>query len=94
MKNNIFKQETVQKLTTRINQLIPNTTPRWGKMNVSQMLTHCNVSYEMVYDDIHPKPNIFLKFILKSFVKSKVVSDTPYPKNGKTAPQFDNKGYS
>ncbi len=88
MKNNIFQQETVSQIMERINKLNPNSKANWGKMNVGQMLTHCNVTYEMVYTDKHKKPNAFLKFILKKLVKNKVVSDKPYPKNGKTAPQF------
>jgi len=57
-------------------------------MSVDQMLAHCNVTYEMVYDDIHQKPNVFIRFILKSFVKKKVVDESPYPRNIRTAPQF------
>jgi hypothetical protein len=57
-------------------------------MSVDKMLAHCNVTYEMLYDEKYPKPNAFLKFILKTFVKNKVVSETLYGKNGKTAPEF------
>lgn len=92
MKNNIFKQEIVAHTIGRINSLSSDTKANWGKMNVAQMLAHCNVTYEMVYDDKHPKPNVFLKFILTKMVKNQVVSDKPYPKNGKTAPQFIIKG--
>ena len=88
MKHNVFQEATVQKILKRIHQLTPSSTPKWGKMNVSQMLAHCNVTYEMVYDNTHPKPNAFLKFILKRLVKNKVVSDKPFSKNSKTAPQF------
>ena len=52
------------------------------------MLAHCNVSYEMIYDNIHKKPNAFVRMILKMAVKNKVVSNKPYGKNGQTAPQF------
>ena len=52
------------------------------------MLAHCNVTYEMVYENIHPKPNAFIKFILKLLVKKKVVTDMPYQQNGQTAPAF------
>lgn len=62
-------------------------------MNVSQMLAHCNVSYEMAYDNIHPKPNVFMKFILEFLVKQKVVDDKPYARNNGTAPQFVIKGH-
>lgn len=88
MKNNIFQEETVNQVVQRIQSLNPETTPQWGKMKVAQMLAHCNVGYEMVYDDIHPKPNALMKLMLKTFVKKQVVSEKPYPKNGKTAPQF------
>lgn len=88
MKNNIFTLDTVTQIMVRINQLSPESKPEWGKMSVDQMLAHCNVSYEMVYEDKHPKPNFLVKFMLKMIVKNKVVSDIPYPKNGRTAPQF------
>ena len=88
MKNNIFKDEAVTEVLNRINKLTAETTPNWGGMTVGQMLAHCNVSYEMVYTDTHKKPNAFVKFMLKTLVKSKVVDGKPYPKNGRTAPQF------
>ena len=88
MKNNIFEKETVNRIIERINKLTPRSKANWGKMDVGQMLAHCNVTYEMVYETKHPKPNPFFKLILKLFVKKKVVSDRPYSKNGKTAPQF------
>jgi len=85
---NIFSKETTDGLVQRIEQLTNNTERKWGKMTVAQMLAHCNVTYEMVYTDKHPKPNAFLKFVLKMFVKNTVVGTAPFKKNGKTAPQF------
>ena len=52
------------------------------------MLAHCNVTYEMVYDNIHPKPKGFQKWLMKAFVKKIVVSEKPYKKNNRTAPAF------
>ena len=57
-------------------------------MNVAQMLAHCNVTYEMVYEDKHPKPGAIMKFILKSFIKKVVTGDKPYKHNSQTAPAF------
>lgn len=85
---NIFSITDSKKFVERVNQLKNNSKPAWGKMSVDQMLAHCNVMYEMVYDTIHPKPNVVLRFILKSFIKNKVVNETPYPRNIRTAPQF------
>jgi hypothetical protein len=85
---NIFTKEISDTIIQRIESLSPATQPKWGKMSVAQMLAHCNVTYEMIYDDIHPAPNAVMKFILKAFIKNKVTSETPYAHNSKTAPQF------
>lgn len=85
---NLFDKKGLQETIDRINQLTPSTTPAWGKMNVSQMLAHINVAYEMTYEDIHKKPGAFARFMLKLIVKKPVVNEAPYPKNGRTAPQF------
>ena len=89
---NVFLKVDSDQFINRIKQLDSNRQPLWGKMSVDQMLAHCNVMYEMVYDNIHTKPNAFMRFILKSFVKNKVVDESPYPKNSRTAPQFIIKG--
>ncbi|MEE9439918.1 MAG: DUF1569 domain-containing protein [Saprospiraceae bacterium] len=88
MNDNIFKEEDVNILIARLNRLKRKTEPLWGKMAVGQMLAHLNIGFEMIYEKIHPKPNVLMKFILKRFVKKSVVSKTPYPKNARTAPQF------
>jgi hypothetical protein len=85
---NIFTKSVADSIIQRINTLTPTTSPQWGKMAVAQMLAHCCVSYEMTYEDRHPKPKGFMKFILKLLVKNKVVSETPYKHNGPTAPAF------
>lgn len=85
---NIFRTEDCNEFVNRINHLTLESQALWGKMTVAQMVAHCNVAYEMVYDDIHPKPNGFMKFILKLLVKNKVVNETLYLRNNQTAPQF------
>jgi len=57
-------------------------------MNVGQMLAHCNVTYEFLYEDKHKKPGFLKKQMLKLFVKNIVVSDKPYKKNNPTSPEF------
>ncbi|WP_435414752.1 DUF1569 domain-containing protein [Polaribacter aestuariivivens] len=85
---NIFTKEVSNEVISRIEKLTPETQPNWGTMSVAQMLAHCCVTYEMVYTNKHPKPNAFTRWILKTVIKNSVVSEKPYPKNGKTAPQF------
>lgn len=85
---NAFDKKDVEGLLARIEKLTPETKPQWGKMSVEQMLAHCNVAYEFIYDNKHPKPNAIKRFILKLFVKNIVVSEKPYKKNSQTAPEF------
>ena len=85
---NIFDKVIAQNMITRIETLTTESKGNWGKMSVSQMLAHCSVAYEMVYTDKHPEPNALVKLLLKLFVKKAVVSEKPYPRNGRTAPQF------
>ena len=85
---NIFTKTVADTVIQRINNLAPTTQGLWGKMAVAQMLAHCGVTYEMLYEDKHPKPNAFVRFMLKTFVKKNVVNEAPYKKNSGTAPAF------
>ena len=85
---NIFDVNISNSLVNRIESLQASKTPIWGKMSVDQMLAHCNVTYEMVYDNKHKKATGFKKFMLNLFVKPIVVNEKPYKKNGRTAPEF------
>lgn len=85
---NVYDLNDVNVIISRINNLTPTTKQLWGKMDVAKMLAHCNVTYEMVYDNIHKKPNAIFRFILKLFVKKIVTNEVEYKKNSSTAPEF------
>ena len=96
MIKNIFDKPVVDEVINRINNLTTDSKPLWGKMSVSQMLAHCCVTYEFIYENKHPVPGTFKKILLKLFVKKTVVSDKPYKRNNPTAPEFlirDNKNF-
>lgn len=84
----IFTPEVSNEIIERINHLSPVSRPEWGKMDVAQMLAHCNVTYEFLYEDMYPKPGKFKKWLLKTFVKNVVVGEKPYKRNSQTAPEF------
>ena len=86
---NVFTKEVSDGLIDRINKLTPESQRQWGKMDVSKMLAHCCVTYEMVYEPgKHPKPNPVMGLILRWFVKGTVTGEKPFKKNNPTAPQF------
>ena len=85
---NLFDEKEAQQAIVRIETLTPESQPQWGKMNVSEMLAHCNVAYELVYTDKHPKPKGLQKFLIKLFAKKIVVGPKPFKKNLRTSPVF------
>lgn len=86
---NVFDARTAQNYINRINSLTADMQPLWGRMNPAQMLAHCCVTYEFVYEPQKHKPvGALAKFLLKTFVKPKVVGPKSYPKNTPTGPQF------
>ncbi len=85
---NIFDQNVTAELIERLDKLTPETKQLWGKMSVSKMLAHCNVAYEMVYDNIHKPPTAFMKMVLQLLIKERITNEKPYKKNNPTAPQF------
>lgn len=85
---NTFDPQVTKEVIGRINNLTKDTQPKWGKMSVGQMLAHLCISYEMVYTDKHSRPNGFMRFLLKAFLKNTIVGEKPYKKNSRTAPAF------
>lgn len=86
---NIFDQTDTSHFIKRINTLTEDSFPKWGTMSVDKMLAHCNVTYELIYEqEKHKKPNRLMKWVLTKFVKPKVVSETPYKHNSPTAAMF------
>ena len=85
---NIFTKEVSDGVINRIGQLTLKSKPIWGKMTVDQMLAHCCVTYETIYTDNHPRPNALSRFVIRLLAKGTVTGPKPYPKNGRTAPQF------
>ncbi|UIR57298.1 DUF1569 domain-containing protein [Sphingobacterium sp. SRCM116780] len=89
MIKNIFETEVANEIVDRINKLKPTDKQHWGKMSVDQMLTHCNIAYKYTFEPAQfKKPGTLKKFFLKKFVKKLVVGEKPYPRNGRTAPDF------
>jgi len=85
---NIFEPAVAEKVINRIDKLTPETRPEWGKMDVSQMMAHCNVAYEMAFENKHPKPNAIMRWFIQLMAKSTVCGDKPYKKGQQTAPAF------
>ena len=85
---NIYTAPVAEQFINRINKLSANTEKQWGKMNASQMMAHCNVSYDMAFNESYKKSNPILRFILKNLAKKGLVNENPLTKNSSTATEM------
>lgn len=86
---NFFDKSVNDTVIARIQQLTPESKALRGKMNVAQMLAHCSVSFEYGFEpEKHKRPNWLMRWFISLMAKKMVVSDTPYPHNGRTAPDM------
>lgn len=86
----LFNTETHQAILNRINSLNESSQASWGKMNVGQMLKHCQLPLEIATKKRQMTTKVgFLKgLIFKSIVKSHMYNDKPWKQNLQTPKEF------
>ncbi len=83
----LFNPEHNQEIIARINKLTPASTPQWGKMNVSQALTHCQRPLQVAYGELKLK-RVFIGFLFGKMMKKKLLSPAEFGKNMPTDKHF------
>ena len=84
---NLFEKEALAEIEQRIQALQPGAAAQWGKMNVAQMLAHCNIAFEYPNKNIK-KPRLFMGRLIGWAIKPMIYNDKPTMKNAPTAPEF------
>ena len=85
--NNLFSKLAVAEIIKRIDSLQSDSKALWGKMNVSQMLTHCRLALEVATGK-KDLSRIFIGRIFGTFFKSTFYNDKQLQKNSPTAGYF------
>jgi Protein of unknown function (DUF1569) len=80
---------SLHKLIERINKLEPGSTPKWGKMTVEEMLTHCSSAIRMGLGDV-PGSVKFGK-AKAALARWLFIDVFPFPKGSPTAPELHPK---
>lgn len=85
----LFNTEAHQEILNRINNLDENSQAVWGKMNVGQMLKHCQIPIEIALGkrNMETKVGFFKKLIFKAF-KPMMYNDKLWKHNIKTPKEF------
>ncbi|GLB48814.1 DUF1569 domain-containing protein [Neptunitalea lumnitzerae] len=84
----IFENETYSEIKERLDKISPDQKAIWGKMNVTQMLAHCQKPIELTLGKTTlKKPNFLMGLLLKS-MNSSLYNDKPWKKGLPTAKEF------
>lgn len=85
----LFESETHRDVLDRIEKLNENSTQNWGKMNVGQMLKHCQLPLEVALGkrEMETKIGFLKKLIFKTF-KPMMYNDKLWKRNIGTAKEF------
>ncbi len=93
----LFETESHSEILSRINELNESSKGLWGKMEVGQMLFHCQFPLNLALGRYEmKKPNPIMKLIFKSFKKG-LYDDKLWKPNLPTAKPFkvvDKKDFS
>ena len=84
----IFNSENNQELVDRLSNLIESSNRKWGKMDVAQMLVHCQKPLEVSDGKLEVKRNLFSKLFGSFFKKKFLIKGDDFSKNSPTAKEF------
>jgi hypothetical protein len=84
---NLFDSKTVDHYVGRINSLNHQQQRQWGKMDVAQMLTHCQRPFLIADGRLQLKPNKIIKFLFGKRAKKNLLAGKPFPRNSPTFPE-------
>ena len=84
---NLFDNNVKLDVISRINKLTPQSQAQWGKMNVAQMLAHCQMPLGVATGKHTLKRN-FLLSLIGPFFKKQLFNQTPFKRNLPTDKSF------
>jgi hypothetical protein len=76
----IFNAKDNAEFINRIDKLNSATPAQWGKMNVSQMLAHCQILIKMAQGDLKLN-RVFLGLLFGNIAKKSILKDEPIKRN-------------
>lgn len=84
---NLFEPQTAKEIIDRLNNLKPDSQRLWGKMDVAQMLKHCNDALGTATGDVSIKTSLMYK-LMSPIIKKMVMEKKPYKQGLPTAKEF------
>lgn len=89
MSKSLFDKSTQDEIQTRLNQLNENSTRKWGKMSVSQMLKHLDIAFAVPIKKVKVEKDKLFALAANPISRFFIISLTSkWPKNLMTAKEF------
>jgi hypothetical protein len=83
-----FEPGAAAQFQARLHNLQPGQQPKWGKMSVAQMLSHCSISLEMAMGD-RQLPRLMIGRLIGPIVRRLALgNERPLRPNSPTAPDM------
>jgi hypothetical protein len=83
----LFDPNVNKEMIERIQQLKPDSKAEWGKMSVSQMVTHAQFPFKVAFEEMKLKRGI-IGILFGGLAKKKLGGSAPFQKNLPTDKNF------
>jgi hypothetical protein len=83
----LFEPSTTAEIISRIQKLQPTTQAQWGKMNVAQMLAHCQGPFDVYFAEKKMKREL-IGILFGRMILKQLLADKPWRRNLPTAKEF------
>jgi Protein of unknown function (DUF1569) len=83
----IFNPSDNATLIARVEKLRPDSTAKWGKMNVAQMCAHTHAALAVALGELK-LPRTWIGRLLGGLAKRMLVGEKPFSENSPTHPLF------
>lgn len=84
----LFEAEAHQDILDRLHSLTPESTGKWGTMDVAQMLKHVNTTMKIATGEVTLARPPWYKKVMFGLFKSMLYNDRPWKQNLPTAPEL------
>jgi hypothetical protein len=84
----IFDKAAYSEIIERLDNLTKDSQAKWGKMNVNQMLVHCQKPIRLAFGEETVKPPGFFMKLMVKFFKPTLYNDKPWKQGLPTAKEF------
>lgn len=84
----IFNTKAKEDIQKRLEALTESSQAQWGKMNVNQMLVHCQKPIELALGNFEVKKPNFLKRFIFRMISPTLYNDKPWKRGLPTAQEF------